>query len=172
MNRQVATQIFTACEKALAELTQVEKALRGIEDEAERRELMKSLSFVIADVLGTIRAPIVRKFPELAPPEEPGDPDDQLNEEDKVLVSKLRPSDLELIDSALMGECATSWRKGARVVMAAIQLIDVTVPDLPVALYAQRLAALVLAGRLQSQGNLSYLRHSEVRLPETEPSAA
>ena len=172
MDRQVATQIFVACEKALAELTQVEHSLRGIEDEAERRQLMKSLSFVIADVLGTIRAPVVRQFPELVPPEEPDDPDDQLTEEDEALVSNLHPSDLDHIDCALLEECATSWRKCARVVLGAIEVTNQTLPDLPVALYAQRIAALVQAGRLQSQGNLSYLRFSEVKLPETAPSAA
>ena len=172
MNRQVATEIFAACERVLAELTQVEHSLRGIDDKAERRAMMKSLSFVIADVLGTIRAPVLRQFSDLEPPEAPGETDDELTEEEEALVSNLQPSDLERIDSALLAECAPPWRKCARVVMGAMKRIDLTLPDLPVALYAQRVAVLVRAGRLESQGNLSHLRFSEVRLPETTPSAA
>ena len=172
MNHQVAKQIFDACEKALDGLTQVDHAIGGIEDEAERRDLMKALSFVIADVLGTIRAPVVRQFPEVVPADEPGEPDDQLSEEDNALVSNLSGSDLARIDNALLQECANSWRKSARVAMSAMKVIDLTLPDLPVALYAQRIASLVQAGRLESQGNLSYLRFSEVRLPMSAPRAA
>jgi hypothetical protein len=172
MDRPVAEQVFAACDNVLAELTKIEHMLHAVEDEAERRELMKSLSFVIADVLGTIRAPVVRQFPELVPEEEPGEPDDVLDEAEQAVVSALRPSDLALIDGALMAECATSWRKSARVVMGAMKVLDQTVPDLPVALYAQRIAALVQSRHLQSQGNLRHLRFSEVKLSESTRSAA
>ena len=94
MDRPVAEQVFAACENALAELTKIERALHGLEDEVERRDLMKSLSFVIADVLGTIRAPVVRQFPELVTAKEPAEPDDVLNEGDQGIVSTLGPSDL------------------------------------------------------------------------------
>jgi len=104
--------------------------------------------------------------------EEPGEPDDVLDEEDQGIVSALRPSDLALVDSALMAECTTSWRKSARIVMGAMKVLDQTIPDLPVALYAQRIARLVQSGRLQSQGNLRHLRFSEVKLAGSERSAA
>jgi hypothetical protein len=172
MDRPVAEQVFAACENVLAELTKIEHTLHGVEDEAERRELMKSLSFVIADVLGTIRAPVVRQFPELLPAEEPGEPDDVLDEEEQGVVATLGPSDLALVDSALMAECVTSWRKSARIVMGAMKVLDQTIPDLPVALFAQRIATLVKSGRLQSQGNLRHLRFSEVKLSESARSAA
>ena len=172
MDRPVAEQVFAACENALAELTKIERALHGLEDEVERRDLMKSLSFVIADVLGTIRAPVVRQFPELVTAKEPAEPDDVLDEGDQGIVSTLGPSDLTLVDSALMAECVTSWRKSARVVMGAMKVLDRKLPDLPVALFAQRIATLVQSGRLQSQGNLRHLRFSEVKLAESERSAA
>ncbi len=172
MERPVAEQVFAACENVLAELTKIEHTLHAVEDEAERRELMKSLSFVIADVLGTIRAPVVRQFPELVPAEDPGEPDDVLDEAEHAVVSALRPSDLALIDGALMAECVTSWRKSARVVMGAMKVLDQTIPDLPVALYAQRIATLVQSRHLQSQGNLRHLRFSEVKLSESTRSAA
>ena len=40
------------------------------------------------------------------------------------------------------------------------------IPDL---FYAERLRKLVQDGRLESQGNLAYMRLSEVRLPQAKP---
>ena len=172
MDRLIAENVFAACENALSEFTKIEYALREIKDESERRELMKSLSFVIADVLGTIRAPVVLQFPELVPAEEPGEPDDILDEEDEGIVSALGSADLSSIDNAIFAECATSWRKSARVVMGAMKMLDQTLPEVPVALYTRRIAALVQSGRLQSQGNLRHLRFSEVKLAENPRGAA
>lgn len=164
MQRTDAEQIFAACENALAELTMIEHTVRRIEDESERKDLLKSLSFVIADLLGTIRAPVVRQFPDLDPTEEPGEPDDVLDEKDEGLVSSLSPAELKTIDQALTAECVATWRKSARVVMGAMKLLEHTHPDLPIALYAQRIALLVHSGELESQGSLRHLRFSEVRL--------
>lgn len=171
MDRPVAEQVFAACESVLVELTKIEHALRGVEDEAERRDLMKSLSFVIADVSGTLRAPIVRQFPELVPTKEPGQPDDVLAQEDEDVVAALSPSDMEVIDGALLAECAGSWRKSARIVMGAMKALEQSMPDIPVALYAQHIASLVRSGRLLSQGNLRHLRFSEIKLSESARSA-
>ena len=165
MDIKVASQVFTACEKSLAALTQLESALLQIEDEAERRELVTALTSVITDVLCSIRGPLVRQFPELEPPADPGEPDDELSKEEATIVAGLQPADLVRIDTVLLEQCANSWRKGARVVMGAMKTLDSELPDLPVALYAQRIATLVQKGRLRSQGNLSYLRFSEVCLP-------
>jgi hypothetical protein len=38
-------------------------------------------------------------------------------------------------------------------------------PNIPDIYYAQRLRRLVAVGELESQGNLEYMRYSEVRLP-------
>jgi hypothetical protein len=45
-------------------------------------------------------------------------------------------------------------------------------PEIPDGYYAQRVALLVNAGNLHSQGNLDYMRFSEVRLPGINRSAA
>lgn len=84
------------------------------------------------------------------------------------MVSNLRLSDLDRIDAVLLEQCSTSWRKGARIVMGAMKAMGPTLPDLPTGLYAQRIAALVQTGRLRSQGNLSFLRFSEVRMPHEQ----
>ena len=170
MNRTVAENIYAACESALAELTRLEHAIRCVEDEAERRDLMKSLSFVIADVLGNIRAPVVHQFPDIPPAEEPGEPDDLLDEEEQRLVEALSASDLNTIDEVLLGECAHSWRKVARIVMGTMKALDVKFPDMPPALYVRRIATLVQAGQLVSQGNLSYMRFSQVMLSSADRS--
>ena len=38
-------------------------------------------------------------------------------------------------------------------------------PNIPDIYYAQRVRRLVAVGELESQGNLEYMRYSEVRLP-------
>ena len=42
---------------------------------------------------------------------------------------------------------------------------DVRVPGLPDLYYAQRVRALVENGQLVAEGNLDFMRYSEVRLP-------
>jgi hypothetical protein len=84
----------------------------------------------------------------------------------------LQAADLQAIDAALLGDCAVSWRKVARVVGTAMRALQDSQPDIPAGYYAQRVALLVSAGRLESQGNLEYMRFSEVRLPLPARSAA
>jgi hypothetical protein len=172
MDRSVAERILAACENALTELTRIEHAAREIKDESERRGITRPLSIVIADVIGTIRAPVVRQFPDLVPPEDPGEPDNKLDQEEQELLSALLPTDLDLIDRTLLEECASSWRKVARVVMSTMDRLKSTFPNLPPALYSQRVALLVHSGSLESQGNLSYMRFSEIKLAASARSAA
>ncbi len=71
------------------------------------------------------------------------------------------------IDRAVLAVCESGWRKVAMIILKAADRLG---PDLPEGdpgydLIAQRIAALVSAGHLVSQGNLARWRHSEVRLP-------
>jgi len=165
MNRNVATDLFAACEKTIASLTEAEHAIHRIADEEERRRLLQALSEVITNVLMSVRAPVVRQYPELEPPAVLGQPGTDLSEEEQELVSKLKPADLELIDRTLLSACAPSWRKVARVVGTALNSFQDQLPEIPDGYYAQRIALLVSSGRLESQGNLEHMRFSEVRLP-------
>jgi Protein of unknown function len=164
MDRDVAEELFAACERAIAALTDAEHAIRRISDAEERKELMRALSSPIVGVLSQVRAPVVRQFPELEPPEVLGPPDTDLSDEEQEAVSKLKSSQVELIDRALLSECATSWRKVARVVGAAMNSLKAQALGVPDAYYAQRVELLVNSGQLESQGNLEYMRFSEVRL--------
>jgi hypothetical protein len=71
------------------------------------------------------------------------------------------------IDNAILAVAQASWRKVAMVIVKAAERLG---PDLPVSdvgdgMIAERVEALVRAGRLISQGDISRWRHSEVRLP-------
>jgi uncharacterized protein DUF3658/uncharacterized protein DUF1835 len=75
-------------------------------------------------------------------------------------------------DDWLVSCTVSQWRKAARVIadtMAAAATHGHVIGDL---VLCGRLQALAAAGRLESQGDLSKPRFSEVRLPRAEPGAA
>ncbi|TBU94413.1 DUF3658 domain-containing protein [Phytopseudomonas dryadis] len=82
------------------------------------------------------------------------------------LIAALRPEQVQAIDSAVMRAADRNWRKVAFIVGTAMGTLPERVPGIPDVFYAQRVAALVAQGRLESQGNLARMRYSEVRLPE------
>jgi hypothetical protein len=74
------------------------------------------------------------------------------------------------IDELILSFARTDWRKVAMIIGRVLfhcrdtgLSIDHDDFDLRV---AERIVALVEAGKLQAQGNLSRWRHSEVRLPQ------
>ena len=71
------------------------------------------------------------------------------------------------IDSVVFTVAQTSWRKVAMIIVEAAERLGPALPDGDPGyqIIAQRVEALVQAGRLVSQGELSRWRHSEVRLP-------
>jgi len=172
MDRDAAENIYAACEKSLAALAEAEQAIRRVADEDERKRLLKALSSAIVEVISGVRAAVVLQHPDLEPPEPLGDPDSDLSTEEQEIVSSLSASDNEVIDSALLAQCASSWRKVARVVGTAMGPLGDQFPDMPVGYCALRVARLVKLGVLEAQGNLEYMRFSEVRLMEPARSAA
>ena len=172
MEREVAKELFEACERAIADLAAAEAVIGKIEDPEERSTFMRSLGSALAEVLSRLRGPVVRQYPDLEPPPQLGEPDTVLDSEALLLVSQLTPGDIAVIDKALLAHCAQSWRKVARVVGSAMRPIEAKLEEVPVGYIAQRVVALVEAGLLESQGNLQYMRFSEVRLPPGERSAA
>lgn len=96
------------------------------------------------------------------------EPDGPLTPEQEVIVGKLSSDDLTKIDEGLLSNCCDRWRKVARVVGTTMtsdgQYRYEGVPDI---FYSQRVKALVERGLLESQGNLDFMRYSEVRLPQT-----
>jgi hypothetical protein len=92
-------------------------------------------------------------------------PDPPLDVEQSLRVSKLAQSELQEIDRALLANAIDGWRKVARLVLGAMSELSARIPDVPDIYYAQRVRNLIELGMLESQGNLAYMRFSEVRLP-------
>lgn len=172
MERNTAEDIFAACERALANLMEAEIAIAQISDPVERAELMKALLSSLAEITAGVRASALRQYPDIHPPEPHGAPDTTIVEEDVAIVSQLTTIDITAIDKALLAECASSWQKVARVVGDALHSSSPNLKKVPVGYYAQRIIALVELGKPESQGNLHYIRSSEVRLPNDSKSAA
>jgi pimeloyl-ACP methyl ester carboxylesterase len=96
--------------------------------------------------------------------EQDAKPDPPLDVEQSMRVSKLTQEDLWDIDREILTQSARSWRKVARVVGQAIEKLSSRIQDVPDIYYAQRVRHLVEIGKLESQGDVRYMRYSEVRL--------
>lgn len=96
-------------------------------------------------------------------------PDPELSGNELVRVAQLTDSDIRRIDEALVAAASVNWRKVARIVRFAMNE-PTRVARIPDIYYAKRVRELVEAGRLESQGDLHYMRFSEVRLPAQNSS--
>jgi len=77
------------------------------------------------------------------------------------------------MDAALLEDCVLYGRKVARVVGTTFMSTKFRDRDIPLSCFVQRVVELVARGKLVAEGNLNYMRYSEVRLPSaaaTKPS--
>ncbi len=88
-----------------------------------------------------------------------------LTVEEEAAVAMLTAADLQAIDAAILANASNRWLKVARVIMRTEDALREHYPKLSYVFHAQRLIKLVEEGRLESQGNLAYMRFSEVRIP-------
>jgi hypothetical protein len=93
-------------------------------------------------------------------------PDGPMTPDEEAVASKLSPEMVRSIDAALLSHARTRERKVAMIVGSAMMDPNVRVPGLPDLYYAQRVKLLVQRGLLVAEGNLDYMRYSEVRLPD------
>jgi hypothetical protein len=93
-------------------------------------------------------------------------PTPPLSPEELDAFTKLSPTEVEAIDQAILSFCAPLWRKVAAVVGRTLDKLREKYPQFSDALYSERIRVLVDKGYLESQGNLSHMRFSEVKLPE------
>jgi Protein of unknown function len=91
-------------------------------------------------------------------------PLDPLTAEEEARIAQLSEADKNSIDGLLLSNTTIQWRKVAMVVAMTMHANDL-VSDIPVTFYALRIKDLVARGRLESQGNVEFIRFSEVRLP-------
>lgn len=92
-------------------------------------------------------------------------PDTALTPEQAKLVEELSDTEVQAVDDALFANTGDEWRKVARVVGTTMMELPCRVEGIPDAYYSQRIRKLVNDGLLESQGNLSYMRYSEIRRP-------
>ena len=92
-------------------------------------------------------------------------PNPPLSQHERTQVAKLSASELDAIDTAVLSCTRSQWRKVAMVVSLSLEALSQQYPQFSDVFYAERVAALVTAGKLESQGNLAHMRFSEVRQP-------
>ena len=73
----------------------------------------------------------------------------------------------DLVDQAILAFCKPRFRKVALIVVYVTE----TLKDADADFIAERIKALVKAGKLDSQGNLDRWRFGEIRLPDPPQSA-
>ncbi len=88
-----------------------------------------------------------------------------LDDEDRLAVSALSEDDIAAIDRAILAEVRNHWLKVAMVVSNAMDAYPAEYLDIPDLFYGQRVRELVRSGKLESRGEISRMRNSEIRLP-------
>lgn len=91
-------------------------------------------------------------------------PDPPLSAAQRALVGALTADAVLAIDEALLSNASTQWRKVARIVGMTMSSLPARVHGIPDVYYAERVRELVARGLLESQGDLTRMRYSEVRL--------
>lgn len=131
------------------------------------RKYIRNIGEALGEIF-EIQHQIYEQRPDLRPEildEEPPEPDPDLDDAQKSIVAKLSQHELNEIDRLLLSCAADNWRKVAMLVGLAMsddQLSEKGIPDI---FFSQRIRKLIEAGHLESDGNLQYMRYSEVRLP-------
>jgi len=119
-------------------------------------------------LLQEFQSPIFEKCPELMPaPSWQDEAEPRLTDKQKESVSKLSEEQLKNIDNALLSYANKRFQKVAKIVAKFITESNLHLPEIPDVFYAQRIAELSSKGLLESQGNLKFMRYSEVRVPKT-----
>jgi hypothetical protein len=89
-----------------------------------------------------------------------------LSPKEASAVAMLSPTDVEFIDATILSCALPRWLKVAMVVTRTEEKLEAKYPQLSYIFYAMRIQNLADRGRLVSQGDLEYMRFSEVRLPD------
>jgi hypothetical protein len=90
-----------------------------------------------------------------------------LTAEQREKVAQLSEQDLSEINKLILSNSSKHWRKQAMVIAKTMNELGAKFPEIPDIFYAECISKLVSEGYLESQGNIKYLRFSEVRLPES-----
>ena len=163
VDRETATALHRIYERAINALSEAEPILQGL-PEAERTKWLNPYFHVTHAISFKLQAPLRLQYHDLDSDRRTGPSDTLLDSNEQALVSTLTSSDIECIDEALLDACVAQWSKVARVIGSAQSKLGNQFKALPDGYYAQRAIKLALDGKIVSQGNLNYVRYSEVRL--------
>lgn len=166
LRQEDAATLYDVYERALKVMAEAEAVIWRLPKAPERDHYVQAHASVIVDILSKLRAPLILQYPALDATRPEGPPDTELDDEEERTVAALTDSQIALIDSALLADCAPSWRKVARIVGMALTKGPKDLSEVPAGFLARRVKALVQSGKIESQGNLDYMRFSEVRLSE------
>ena len=150
---------------AAEELDRAAEDIRDLPLEPVKKHLRNIGTALVA--VFEIQHSIYSKRPDLAPEHlnDEMDPDPEVTDEERQAVQSLGPEYVAQVDQILLSHAQQRWRKVAMLV--GLTMMDA--PDhwagMPDVFYAERVRSLVEEGRLESEGNLRYMRYSEVRLP-------
>jgi hypothetical protein len=67
MKRNTAEQVIKAMHSVDLAIHDLDAAVRAIEDEAERKKMLKSIFSLVCDLHEQITLPVVREYPDLHP---------------------------------------------------------------------------------------------------------
>ena len=82
--------------------------------------------------------------------------------------ARLSAEEIKGIDEAVLSCILPQWRKLAMIVTRVEDKLKAQYPQFSRGFYAERIRFLADSGMIESQGNLSYMRFSEVRLFQKE----
>jgi hypothetical protein len=91
--------------------------------------------------------------------------------EELAIWAKLNETERQIIEDSILANCSDRWLKVARVVTRSEDALKERFPGLTYVFYTEYLSHLVEEGRLESQGYVFYIRHSEVRLTAQRDSS-
>jgi hypothetical protein len=67
MKREIAEQVIGAMHGVDLAIDRLDLAVQAIEDEAERKRMLKSIFSVVSDLQEQVTLPVVRRYPDLHP---------------------------------------------------------------------------------------------------------
>jgi Protein of unknown function len=129
---------------------------------AEPKEAFILLGTAIGEIL-QVQKWVYEIAPELDTKEAEA-PDSNPTTEEEFEIEKLDDYQRNEIDAVLLSCTSHEFRKVSRVVGSAMLQLKSRFPEIPDIFYSLRIQHLVSNGLLVSQGNLKFMRYSEIRI--------
>lgn len=88
----------------------------------------------------------------------------EMSPEAQEAIDGLQERDLARIDALILAALDVEWKKAGLIAAGVMLSAPDEYEELPEAFYVQRMAALVVASRVELQGELSALKTCQIRL--------